>query len=123
MSHGFTYLARLQKMCCPSPQLSILLVDLSYGRAPILASVECSTQISLLNDMPLVFSSSKCREEVESNVLFPMSHPELYAAVAEKTRVRPEPNQFGAYVSDLAVIGLAKCFRYRCIGILAVSAQ
>ena len=31
-------------------------------------------------------------------MLFPMSHPELYAAVAQHTRVKPEPNQFGAYV-------------------------
>lgn len=41
---------------------------------------------------------SACSKEVESNVLFPMSHPELYAAVAQHTRVKPEPNQFGAYV-------------------------
>lgn len=39
-----------------------------------------------------------CSKEVESSVLFPMAHPELYAAVAAQTRAKPEPNQFGAYV-------------------------
>lgn len=116
LSSGDIAAARGKRMTASPPDLDDPFAAVFPGDTPSKASrAPTSDPVKTLTSMGITLYSRDSPEqaglgwdalagyehiqrEVEASVLLPMEHPELYDAIAQRTRAKPEANNFGAFV-------------------------